>query len=204
MSSVAYIIGNGPSRANFDLTSLQGHGTIYGCNAVYRDFGKCDYIVAIDEPIIDEIKKSSFPQDRLIVPPLEEQFEDRAYNPYTRFRSNAGVNAMLEAIKAGHDVLYCLGFDFMLKSSRLSLGNIYDGTNAYGVETRSRYVDNLNRVKYMQFIAGKYSKVKFKFVVPQFGNKDEYHNLNAKNVFGIFYNSFEASLVNHTKEAALV
>ena len=55
----------------------------------------------------------------------------------------------------------------------------------------------------MQFIARKYSKVKFKFVVPRFGNKDEYHNLNAKNVFGVFYDSFEQSLQQDVAEAAV-
>lgn len=204
MEKVAFIIGNGPSRSDFDLTTLKGQGTIYGCNALYRTFTP-DYLVAIDAPIIEEIESSSFPTDRFIVPSYEEQFEDPDYNKYTRYRSNAGVNAMLEAIKAGHDVLYCLGFDFMMRSPKLALGNIFDGSNAYGPETRSRYIDNVNRVKYMQFIASKYPKVKFKFVVPRFGNKDEYHNLNAKNVFGVFYETFEQTLYlnRDTKEAAV-
>ena len=204
MEKVAFIIGNGPSRNNFDLTKLKGLGTIFGCNALYRDFPKHDvpdFLVAIDRPIIEEIESSKFPIKRVIIPPLEEQFEDPEYNPYNRFRSNAGVNALVEAIKTDHNVLYCLGFDFMLKSPKLSLGNLYDGTNAYGVETRSRYVDNLNRVKYMQYLAAKYRQIKFKFVVPRFGNKDEYHNLNAGNVFGVFYDTFEASL--HHEEAAV-
>ena len=204
MEKVAFIIGNGPSRKKFDITKLKGNGTIYGCNALYRDYPNLvDFLVSIDPPIIEEITASDFPKEKFIVPPLEEQFEDPQYNQYQRFRSNAGVNAMLEAIKAGHNVLYCLGFDFMIKSPKISLGNLYDGTNAYGPETRSRYNDNLNRVKYMQFIARKYSKVKFKFVVPRFGNKDEYHNLNAKNVFGVFYDSFEQSLQQEVAEAAV-
>ena len=204
METVAYIIGNGKSRADFDINSLKGRGTIYGCNALYRDYADLvDYIVSIDSPIIEEITASDFPKEKFIVPPLDEQFEDHQYNPYSRFRSNAGVNAMLEAIKAGHNVLYCLGFDFMLKSSKLSLENLYSGTNAYGPQTRSRYIDNLNRIKYMQFIASKYSRVKFKFVVPRYGNKDEYHNLNAKNVFGVFYDSFEQLLQQDVVEAAV-
>jgi hypothetical protein len=203
MESVAYIIGNGKSRADFDINILKDRGTIYGCNALYRDYPDLvDYIVSIDDPIINEINASDFPKEKFIVPPFDEQFEDPEYNPYSRFRSNAGVNAMLEAIKTGHNVLYCLGFDFMLKSSKHSLENLYSGTNAYGPQTRSRYIDNLNRVKYMQFIASKYSGVKFKFVVPRYGNKDEYHNLNAKNVFGVFYDSFEQSL-QHVAEAAV-
>ena len=202
MEKVAFIIGNGPSRSKFDIEKLRGKGTIYGCNALYREFSP-DYLVAIDAPIIEEIENSNFPTDKFIVPPYDEQFEDPDYNKYTRYRSNAGVNAMLEAIKAGHNVLYCLGFDFMMRSPKLALGNIFEGSNAYGPETRSRYVDNLNRVKYMQFLASKYNKVKFKFVVPRFGNKDEYHNLNANNVFGVFYEAFEQSLKQDTGEAVV-
>ena len=189
----AFIIGNGPSRKNFDLKLLKGNGTIFGCNALYRDYPKFDipdFLVAIDDDIIEEIQSSKFPKDRVIIPPEDERHEDADYNPYARLRSNAGVNAMFEAIKLGYRELYCLGFDFMLKSPQRSLGNIYDGTNAYGPETRSRYVDNMNRVKYMQFIANKYRYVQFKFVVPQFPNKDEYHILNANNVAGVFYEKF--------------
>ena len=66
MEKVAFIIGNGPSRTKFDIASLKGLGTIYGCNALYRDFTP-DYLVAIDPPIIKEIEKSDFPTDRFIV-----------------------------------------------------------------------------------------------------------------------------------------
>lgn len=196
-ATTAFIIGNGPSRKGFDLNKLKGKGTVFGCNALYRDFkdhSLPDYLVSIDEEIIKEIKKSSFPKNRFIVPPENEQFEDPEYNPYARYRSNAGVNAMLEAIKKRHTKLYCLGFDFMLTKPERSLGNLYDGTNAYGPETRTRYIDNMNRVKYMQFLARKYRHVKFVFVVPQYGNLDEYHTLNASNVGGMFYNKFEKML----------
>ena len=43
----AFIIGNGQSRQGFDLESLRGKGTTYGCNAVYRDFTP-DYLVSLD------------------------------------------------------------------------------------------------------------------------------------------------------------
>ena len=39
----AFIIGNGKTRKGFDLETLRGKGTTYGCNAVYRDFDP-DYI----------------------------------------------------------------------------------------------------------------------------------------------------------------
>lgn len=201
----AFIIGNGPSRKGFDLNLLKGHGTIYGCNALYRDFPKHDipdYLVAIDDAIIEEIEASDFPKDRFITPPEEERWEDPAFNPYTKFRSNAGTNAMIEAIKAGHDTLFCLGFDFMLTRSEMCLGNLYAGTNAYGLETKARYVDNMNRVRYMQYFANKYRKVQFKFVVPKYGNKDEYHNLNANNVSGMFYENFYQTLMSEQRKVA--
>jgi hypothetical protein len=51
----AFIIGNGASRAKFDLTTLSPHGTTYGCNALYRDFYP-DWLVSIDDGMIAEIK----------------------------------------------------------------------------------------------------------------------------------------------------
>lgn len=56
MISGAIVIGNGESRAKFDITSLKGHGKIYGCNAIYRDYPKlCDRIVSVNEPMYQEI-----------------------------------------------------------------------------------------------------------------------------------------------------
>ena len=46
----AYIIGNGPSRKNFDLKKLRATGQTYGCNALYRDFIP-DYIFSVDSKI---------------------------------------------------------------------------------------------------------------------------------------------------------
>ena len=43
----AYIIGNGPSRKDFDLNKLKATGQTYGCNALYRDFIP-DYIFSVD------------------------------------------------------------------------------------------------------------------------------------------------------------
>ena len=45
----AFIIGNGESRNIFPIKDLKGHGVIYGCNAIYRDYPNlCDNIVAVN------------------------------------------------------------------------------------------------------------------------------------------------------------
>ena len=49
-----FCIGNGESRKGFDLESLRPHGTIYGCNAIYRDFMP-DVLTAVDHGIMHEI-----------------------------------------------------------------------------------------------------------------------------------------------------
>ena len=49
-----FIIGNGESRKGFDLAKLRQHGTIYGCNAIYREFMP-DVITAVDHGIMHEI-----------------------------------------------------------------------------------------------------------------------------------------------------
>jgi len=49
-----FCIGNGESRKGFDLETLRGHGTIYGCNAIYRDFMP-DVLTAVDHGIMHEI-----------------------------------------------------------------------------------------------------------------------------------------------------
>jgi hypothetical protein len=47
MSEIAFVIGNGVSRQTIDLEKLKKYGTIYGCNAIYRNFNP-DYLVAVD------------------------------------------------------------------------------------------------------------------------------------------------------------
>mgnify|MGYP005697974337 CR=1 FL=1 len=54
MVKKVFCIGNGESRIGFDLEKLRSHGTIYGCNALYRDFMP-DVIVAVDYGIMHEI-----------------------------------------------------------------------------------------------------------------------------------------------------
>ena len=54
----AFIIGNGESRNIFPIETLKGKGTIYGCNAIYRDHPMlCDHIVAVNPPMYEELAK---------------------------------------------------------------------------------------------------------------------------------------------------
>ena len=52
----AFIIGNGESRNIFPIETLKGKGTIYGCNAIYRDHPMlCDHIIGVSPEMFGEL-----------------------------------------------------------------------------------------------------------------------------------------------------
>lgn len=185
----AFIIGNGVSRKPIDLNTLVGKGTIFGCNALYREFNKYDYLVSIDKSfqVIMQANDEVFgADDRIIFPPDNECWEDAEYSPNRR-RSNAGMNAMLEAIRRDHDKLYCLGFDFLLKDNELSEDNLFKNQAGYGPETHASHRDNVHRVSYLEWFMRKHHKTKFTFVLPE---NEEYQTLTAPNVTGMYISKF--------------
>jgi len=190
MNKIAFIIGNGVSRKSIDLNHLVGNGTIVGCNALYRDFSRWDYLVAIDDGMIHEVKHIDPVGDQEVyVPPMEERFEDAEYSPQRR-SNNAGMVAMKKAIQEGHDILYCLGFDFFLEGS-VSVDNLYKDTKNYGPETHAIESDNYYRIKYLEWFLNKYQEVKFVFVIPD-GAKTK--PIDADNVVGMTLSTFKSKL----------
>ena len=175
----AFVIGNGGSRSGVDLSSIKHKGTMFGCNALYRDlhydFDLPHYLIAIDERIIDEIKNSDFPSKRFIEPPENEKWEPvelhwgRAvkedWNP-ARPRSNAGVNAVLEAVKRGFTDIWMIGMDFLVVDETIAVSNQYHGTHAYEMETRATLADSRNRMQYMGWVIEKYVDINFVFCYP--------------------------------------
>ena len=186
MVNRAFIIGNGLSRKDFDLTKLDNEIT-FGCNALYRDYNPT-WLVAIDEKIIKEIYDSDWPDDKFIVPPQDEQFEPAEYNP-VRPRSNAGMNAMQEAIKMGYEELFCLGFDFIIQESDYILGNIYDGTNAYGPETKTSIPDSIKRLNYLSWFADQNPSVDFYFLFDSV--KYNLQPIMSENCRGMYYDDLQ-------------
>tara|TARA_Y100000588_G_C14222948_1_gene911839 strand:+ start:1255 stop:1821 length:567 start_codon:yes stop_codon:yes gene_type:complete len=182
----AYIICNGASRKEFDLSQLDDVIT-FGCNALYREWYPT-FLVSIDPGITKEIEKSDFPELRHIVPPYEEQFEPIAYNPQ-RPRSNAGMNAMIEAIKQGYDYLYVMGMDFLIVDNEFTLSNLYDGTDNYTLETRATLNDQIARVGYLEWFCNVHHSVTFRFVFPR--DIKAIRPVKAPNVRGLFYDQMK-------------
>ena len=181
--NISIIVGNGKSRKAIDLNLLVGQGTIYGCNALYREFDGWDYLVAIDERMQNEIKTT---EKRLngqaIFPPEPECYEET-----TGRRGNAGMVAMREAIRNGADTLYCLGFDFILAGAD-SVLNVYNGTRNYEPETQMGLMEaGYHRMQYLEWFAAQHPTVKFIFVIPDNG---QVKPIDAENIVGMRLSTF--------------
>lgn len=61
-----FVIGNGESRNIFgDLNRLKGHGKIYGCNAIYRDYPElCDKIFSVNPQMHQELEVAKMEAER--------------------------------------------------------------------------------------------------------------------------------------------
>ena len=184
----AIIIGNGPSRNSIDLHKLVGKAPLYGCNALYRDFNKSDYLIAIDDGMIEEIRtRLPLKTTQAIIPPEDERWESVEYSPNRR-RSNAGMVAMDYAIKHGNNLLYLLGFDFILEGED-SVDNVYKNSDNYGPETHAREEDNYYRLKYFEWFVSKHLGVSVVFVIPD-DKVEKCKSIRAGNVKAITTTNF--------------
>ena len=128
----AYIIGNGPSRKNFNLELLRTSGQVYGCNALYRDFTP-NFLFMVDSKITKGvINDRVYEKCVCYAPSLEvNRYKGKLNlipnNPYWV----SGQQAMWTACVHGHKNLYLIGFDFQ-EYGKGKLNNIYQDTEFYG------------------------------------------------------------------------
>lgn len=128
--TIAFIIGNGPSRLQLDLNPLLSLGTVFGCNALYRDFTP-HFLVAVDKNMQKEIVDSGYHENNKCIfrvtrdsfnHPNIQEFQISITSP-----NNSGVAAAYWALKRQHAEVYLIGFDL----PALDTQNIYAGTKNY-------------------------------------------------------------------------
>jgi len=127
--SVAFVLGNGTSRQNIDLTTLSPYGKIYGCNALYREYTP-DVLVATDRPIATHIQESGYSAQhrfhtRRPIPGLGAQ---EIPKPYFGYSSGPVATALAAQDENRH--IYLLGFD-MGPTLENTINNLYAGTEFY-------------------------------------------------------------------------
>ncbi len=136
-----FCIGNGESRQKIDLHFLKKYGTIYGSNALYRDFTS-DNLIVTDPDMLDEVIKSGYTRENKVwtteyslskfsdllekIPKVHKIY----MMPFERVHPvNSGwmsIRLAWEHFHSEHQI-YLIGFDLFGERK-----NIYDGTNNYG------------------------------------------------------------------------
>jgi hypothetical protein len=134
----AYIIGNGPSRKDFELNKLKATGQTYGCNALYRDFVP-DFIFSVDANMTAKMVKDKVYEKCIHYAPALEvnrhPYKNNK-NSYLHLVPNnphwiSGSQAMWTSCVHGHKNIFLVGFDFR-EYGKEQLNNIYQDTENYG------------------------------------------------------------------------
>lgn len=131
----AFVLGNGTSRKGIDPRFLKKYGTIYGCNALYREFPP-DYLVAVDVKMILEITKAGYQNNNSVWTNPNKSFSKISnlnyFNPSKGWSS--GPTALYLACQHGYEKIYILGFDYKGLENGKKVNNLYAGTWNYKKE----------------------------------------------------------------------
>jgi hypothetical protein len=127
--SRAFVLGNGVSRRCIDLNYLKTLGTVYGCNALYREFTP-NVLISTDTPISERIQHDGYALTHAFYTrkPIVGQGAKRVPQQYFGF-SSGPIAVGLAAIQK-NKAIYLLGFD-MGPSAEGKFNNIYADTEFY-------------------------------------------------------------------------
>ena len=131
--SIAFVLGNGISRNQIPLEPLRKFGTIYACNAVYREF-KPDYLIAVDTKMVNEIVQFRYHKEGQVWTNYNKSYEK--YNGLNYFEPSkgwsSGPTALDFASSHGHKTIYILGFDYQgIGPENKRVNNLYSGSPNY-------------------------------------------------------------------------
>jgi len=127
--TLAFVLGNGLSRQNLDLTKLAQLAPVYGCNALFREFEPA-VLVSTDALISRAIQESGYSRTHVHYTrkPLPDLGAQRIPQQYYGFSSGpvaAGIAALDQ-----HRKIYLVGFD-MGPSPVGCFNNVYSDTEFY-------------------------------------------------------------------------
>lgn len=137
-NSVAFVLGNGTSRADISVEQLAQHGKTYGCNALYRTT-KSDYLVAVDVKMVLEIAKAGYQHRNAVwTNPNKSYANITNLNFFSPSRGwSSGPTALWLAAQHKHTTIYILGFDYRGSNDGKQFNNMYADTVNYKKSTDS-------------------------------------------------------------------
>lgn len=126
--SIAFVLGNGVSRQHVDLNNLRHLGTIYGCNALYRDFVP-DVLVSTDKPISTKIQDSGYAHCNRFYTRRPVPSNGAHPVPQKYYGHSSGPIAASIAAMDGAVIVYLVGFDMGPVNNQFN--NVYADTEFY-------------------------------------------------------------------------
>ena len=131
-NKIAFVLGNGISRKSINPYNLKELGSIYGCNALYREF-QPDYLIAVDTKMVLEINKSGYQKNNEVwTNPNKAYSRFKGFNYFNPSKGwSSGPTALWLASQHKHDKIYILGFDYMGINEGKNFNNIYADTRNY-------------------------------------------------------------------------
>mgnify|MGYP003651556968 CR=1 FL=1 len=127
--SAAFVLGNGISRLSVDLSVLKQRGTVYGCNALYREFVP-NVLISTDKAIAHTIQHSGYAQEHAMYTRKPLPGLGARSVPQNYFGFSSGPIAVGLAAIDKHLAVYLLGFDMGPTLSN-RFNNVYANTEFY-------------------------------------------------------------------------
>jgi hypothetical protein len=129
-NKIAFVLGNGRSRLLANHTTLKNYGTIFGCNALYREFDP-DYLIAVDVKMVNEIIAAGYHKKHQVWTNPNKGISTKAhinfFSPHKGWSS--GPTALWFAASKGYKHIYILGFDYQGVNGKFN--NVYSDTFNY-------------------------------------------------------------------------
>jgi hypothetical protein len=127
--SIGFVLGNGISRLEVDVKTLQATGPVYGCNALYREHTPT-VLVSTDKAISQEIQNSGYATKnrmytRRPLPGLGAKTVPQNYFGFSSGPIAVGIAALDRNI-----AVYLIGFD-MGPAQNNRFNNVYADTQFY-------------------------------------------------------------------------
>jgi hypothetical protein len=152
--TTAFVLGNGVSRLAVDVAALKIYGSIYGCNALYREFAP-DVLISTDRPISERIQNEGYAHKHRMYTRRPISGSGAMTVPQEYYGFSSGPIAVAQACLDGHGTVYLLGFDLgPLPNDRFN--NIYADTEFYK-KSSARPTFTGNWVRQIQQIVRKFN-----------------------------------------------
>ena len=130
LNNPAFVLGNGTSRLNLNHHNLLDKGTVYACNAIYREF-EPHFLVAVDVKMVNEIVASGYHKSHSVWTNPNKGVGTKHglnfFNPHKGWSS--GPTALHMAANHGYKEIYFFGFDYQGLKGKFN--NVYADTYNY-------------------------------------------------------------------------